>query len=76
MIIRLENSIYAAKSKQHITKKQYNEASKFFLQKHFELTDFVPKAIFHTKDIRPKETYKEKIMQPGSGYYFTSAIGG
>ena len=76
MIIRLENPIYAAKLQPNITKNQYNKASKFFLQKHFDLTEFVPKAIFHTMDIRPIEMNEHNIIQPGPGYYFTPATGG
>jgi len=55
MNIRLENPIYAEKLRRQITKKQYNRAGKFFLQKHFDLTEFALKAIFHTMDIRLKE---------------------
>ncbi len=76
MIIRLENSIYAAKLQLHITEKQYNKAGKFFLQKHFDLTEFVPKAIFHTMNIRPKEIHEQNTIQPGHGYDFTSATSG
>jgi hypothetical protein len=76
MNIRLENSIYAAKMQPNITKKQYNRADKFFLQKHFDLTEFVTKAIFHTMSIRPKEIHKQNIIQPGHEYYYTSATGG
>ena len=76
MIIRLENSIYAAKLQRHITKKQYNRAINFFLQKHFDLTEFVLKAIFHTVNIRPKEMHEQNMIQPGHRYYFTSATSG
>jgi len=56
-----EKTIYAANLQQHITKNQYNETSKFFLQKHFDLTDFVIKAIVHTKVVMAERDIKRKI---------------
>jgi hypothetical protein len=43
-----------------MTKRQYNNACKIFLQKHFDLTEFVPKAIFHTMNMWPKQMHEKR----------------
>ena len=47
-----EKPIYAANLERHFTKNQYSETTKFFLQKHFDLTDFIIKAIVQTKMVK------------------------
>jgi hypothetical protein len=59
-----------------MTKKQYNNTYKIFLQKHFDLTEFVPKAIFHTMNMRSKQMHEQSKIQPYPGYYFMSVIDG
>ncbi len=55
-----EKSVYAANLERQFTRNEYIETINFFPQKHFDLTDFITKAIVHTKLVTAERDIKQK----------------